>query len=57
MFFHVKENTLNEEKLNIDNYANPVKQYDDFYEMFNDMPNQMKTAIRKEKVNENSKYL
>lgn len=39
-----------EEKLNIDNYANPVKQYDDFYEMFNDMPNQMKTAIRKEKL-------
>ena len=41
-----------EEKLylNIDNYANPVKQYDDFYEMFNDMPNQLKNAIRKEKL-------
>lgn len=36
--------------LNIDNYANPVKQYDDFYQMFNDMPNQLKTAIRKEKL-------
>lgn len=36
--------------LNIDNYANPVKQYDDFYQMFKDMPNQMKTAIRKEKL-------
>lgn len=36
--------------LNIDNYANPVKQYDDFYEMFNDIPNQMKNAIRKEKL-------
>ena len=41
-----------EEKLylNIDNYANPVKQYDDFYQMFNDMPNQLKNAIRKEKL-------
>lgn len=39
-----------EEKLNIDNYVNPVKQYDDFYEMFNDMPNQLKNAIRKEKL-------
>ena len=41
-----------EEKLylNIDNYANPVKQYEDFYEMFNDMPNQLKNAIRKEKL-------
>lgn len=41
-----------EEKLylNIDNYANPVKQYDDFYKMFNDMPNQLKNAIRKEKL-------
>ena len=36
--------------LNIDNYANPVKQYDDFYQMFNDMPNQLKNAIRKEKL-------
>lgn len=36
--------------LNIDNYANPVKQYDDFYQMFKDMPNQMKNAIRKEKL-------
>ena len=36
--------------LNIDNYANPVKQYDDFYQMFNDIPNQMKNAIRKEKL-------
>lgn len=36
--------------LNIDNYANPVKQYKDFYEMFNDIPNQMKNAIRKEKL-------
>ena len=32
------------------NYANPVKQYKDFYEMFNDMPNQMKIANRKEKL-------
>lgn len=32
------------------NYANPIKQYKDFYEMFNDMPNQMKLAIRKEKL-------
>lgn len=32
------------------NYANPVKQYKDFYEMFNDMPNQMKFAVRKEKL-------
>ena len=41
-----------EEKLylNIDNYANPVKQYDDFYQMFKDMPNQLKNAIRKEKL-------
>lgn len=36
--------------LNIDNYANPVKQYYDFYQMFNDMPNQLKNAIRKEKL-------
>ena len=36
--------------LHIVNYANPVKQYDDFYEMFNDMPNQLKNAIRKEKL-------
>lgn len=32
------------------NYANPVKQYKDFYEMFNDIPNQMKFAVRKEKL-------
>ena len=32
------------------NYANPVKQYKDFYEMFNDMPNQMKIAVRKQKL-------
>ena len=32
------------------NYANPVKQYKDFYEMFNDIPNQMKFAFRKEKL-------
>lgn len=31
-------------------YLNPVKKYDDFYEMFNDIPNQMKNAIRKEKL-------
>ena len=31
-------------------YLNPVAKYDDFYEMFNDMPNQMKNAIRKEKL-------
>lgn len=31
-------------------YLNPVAKYDDFYQMFNDMPNQMKTAIRKEKL-------
>lgn len=36
--------------LKIVNLANPVKQYKDFYEMFNDMPNQMKIAIRKEKL-------
>lgn len=36
--------------LHIVNYANPVKQYKDIYEMFNDMPNQMKIAIRKEKL-------
>lgn len=37
-------------RLRIINMANPVKQYKDFYEMFNDMPNQMKIAIRKEKL-------
>lgn len=31
-------------------YLNPVAKYDDFYQMFKDMPNQMKTAIRKEKL-------
>lgn len=31
-------------------YLNPVVKYDDFYQMFKDMPNQMKTAIRKEKL-------
>lgn len=31
-------------------YLNPVAKYDDFYQMFNDMPNQMKIAIRKEKL-------
>ena len=31
-------------------YFNPVAKYDDFYQMFKDMPNQMKTAIRKEKL-------
>lgn len=31
-------------------YLNPVDKYDDFYQMFKDMPNQMKTAIRKEKL-------
>lgn len=31
-------------------YLNPVKKYDDFYQMFNDMPNQLKNAIRKEKL-------
>ena len=31
-------------------YLNPVAKYDDFYQMFNDMPNQMKNAIRKEKL-------
>lgn len=36
--------------LHIVNLANPVKQYNDFYEMFNDMPNQMKIAVRKEKL-------
>lgn len=36
--------------LKIVNYANPVKQYKDFYEMFNDIPNQMKNAIKKEKL-------
>jgi hypothetical protein len=36
--------------LRIVNYANPVKQYKDFYEMFNDMPNQMKIAVRTEKL-------
>ena len=32
------------------NYTNPVKQYKDFYAMFNDIPNQMKIAVRKEKL-------
>lgn len=36
--------------LRIVNMANPVKQYKDFYAMFNDMPNQMKLAVRKEKL-------
>ena len=31
-------------------YLNPVAKYDDFYQMFKDMPNQMKIAIRKEKL-------
>ena len=31
-------------------YLNPVAKYDDFYQMFNDMPNQLKNAIRKEKL-------
>ena len=31
-------------------YLNPVAKYDDFYQMFKDMSNQMKTAIRKEKL-------
>lgn len=31
-------------------YLNLVKKYNDFYEMFNDMSNQMKIAIRKEKL-------
>lgn len=31
-------------------YLNPVAKYDDFYQMFNDMPNQMKIAIKKEKL-------
>lgn len=31
-------------------YLNPVAKYDNFYQMFKDMPNQMKTAIRKEKL-------
>lgn len=36
--------------LRIVHLANPVKRYNDFYEMFNDMPNQMKIAVRKEKL-------
>jgi len=31
-------------------YLNPVAKYDDFYQMFKDMSNQMKIAIRKEKL-------
>lgn len=31
-------------------YLNPVAKYDDFYQMFKDMPNQLKNAIRKEKL-------
>ena len=31
-------------------YLNHVAKYDDFYQMFNDMPNQLKNAIRKEKL-------
>ena len=40
----------NRHNLRTVNYANPVKQYKDFYEMFNDIPNQMKMAVRKEKL-------
>lgn len=31
-------------------YLNLVAKYDDFYQMFKDMPNQLKNAIRKEKL-------
>ena len=42
--------THNCHNLRIVNMANPVKQYKDFYEMFNDIPNQMKIAVRKQKL-------
>lgn len=32
------------------NWEDPDAKYKDFYEMFNDIPNQMKMAIRKEKL-------
>src|SRR5574344_1619997 len=31
-------------------YLNPVAKYDDFYQMFSDMTNQLKNAIRKEEL-------
>jgi hypothetical protein len=45
-----EKTTHNCHNLRIVNMANPVKQYKDFYEMFNDMPNQMKIAVRTEKL-------